>query len=389
MNQEEEPRRTTSKNTKKRLQDLEDQNVTLEAENIELRGSNLAFITSSEEYSDLYDFAPIGYFTLDNRFTILRVNATGAKLLNIDPKILIKTPFTLYVASKDRDRFRDHVKKTIETKTIQESEIELHPRQKPIISSHLQSIYIKSIGIFMTVSDVTLQKTLENELQATNKELETFSYSVSHDLRAPLRSITGFSQILTSESAHLTDQEKDYLHRISENAIKMNTTIDAILRLSRETRKELRYETVDLSNLAEQSLSQLRKEDPGRIIKTSIQPCQAYGDKDLLWTALNNLLRNAWKFTKNTTNPSIELGCQDKDDETVYFVRDNGAGFDMKYADRLFEPFQRLHAEKEFRGTGIGLSIVQRIIHKHKGRIWAEGKPGQGAIFYFTLPRQL
>lgn len=378
----------SSRDVSETLQNLESKQEHLEAENEELRRNELKFMESQEEYSDLYECAPIGYFTLDQKSTILKANQTGATMLNIDPRILVKTPFTLFVVSKHRDRFREHLKKTMESKSIQSCELELRPRKKQAVFAHLQSIFIEPLGIITTVTDVTIQKNLEHELLATNEELEAFSYSVSHDLRAPLRALNGFSQMLLSDSEHLTDKERDdYLHRIGENAEKMNEIIDAILRLSRQTRKELQYEQVDLSELVKESVRQLQLEEPERQVKVSIGSCQAFGDREMLSTALNNLIRNAWKYTRKNPHPSITFGCQHTGDETIYFVKDNGVGFNMKYVDRLFKPFQRLHSNREFQGIGIGLSIVRRIINKHRGKIWAEGYPGKGAAFYFTLPR--
>ena len=224
-------------------------------------------------------------------------------------------------------------------------------------------------------------------LESVNHELEAFSYSVSHDLRAPLRAVDGFSRILLDEYAdRLDDTGKDRLKRVRAAAQRMATLIDDLLKLSRITRSELKREDIDLSALASEVIEELRKQEPERTVQCTIQPgLIAWGDARLLRIVLDNLLGNAWKFTSKRPDAQIEFGMQRQDDEPVYFVRDNGAGFDMAYAEKLFGAFQRLHETSEFPGTGIGLATAQRIIHKHGGRIWAEGEVEQGATFYFTL----
>lgn len=224
-------------------------------------------------------------------------------------------------------------------------------------------------------------------LESLNHELEAFSYSVSHDLRAPLRAVDGFSRILLDEYAdRLDDTGRDRLKRVRAAAQRMATLIDDLLKLSRITRAELKRENIDLSALAGEVIDELRKQEPDRIVQCTIQPDMiAWGDARLLRIVLDNLLGNAWKFTGKRPKAQIEFGMHRQNGEAVYFVRDNGAGFDMAYAEKLFGAFQRLHDTNEFSGTGIGLATAQRIIHKHGGRIWAEGEVEQGATFYFTL----
>lgn len=225
------------------------------------------------------------------------------------------------------------------------------------------------------------------QLEAVNKELEAFAYSVSHDLRAPLRAIEGFSQALLEDyQAALDEQGKDYLQRVSGEARRMAQLIQDLLVLSRVTRAEMSFQPVDLSSLALNVVEMLRQGDPSHHVDVSVaKGLTADGDPHLLRQVLDNLLGNAWKFTVRTENARIELASQNLEENDTYFVRDNGAGFDMAYADKLFSPFQRLHGMTEFPGTGIGLSTVQRIITRHGGRVWAEGAVGRGATFYFTL----
>ena len=225
------------------------------------------------------------------------------------------------------------------------------------------------------------------ELEAANKELQAFSYSVSHDLRAPLRSIDGFSQALLEDYADKLDaQGQDDLRRVRNATQRMGQLIDDMLELSRVTRSEINRQTVDLSVLAQTIATELQNSEPQREVEfTVMEGLTASCDPRLLHIALENLLRNAWKFTAKHPKARIEFGFSQSNGKPAYFVRDDGAGFDMAYAAKLFGAFQRLHAMTEFKGTGIGLATVQRIIRRHGGQVWAEGKVEQGATFYFTL----
>jgi PAS domain S-box-containing protein len=226
------------------------------------------------------------------------------------------------------------------------------------------------------------------QLEATNKELEAFSYSVSHDLRAPLRTIDGFSQaVLEDFGDQLNDEGRNYLMRIRTAAQRMAQLIDDLLNLSRVTRAPLTPEPTNLSTIAQHIIRELQQSEPSRIVEISIMPnIVTNSDPRLMKVVLENLLNNAWKFTSKQSLARIEFGETDHLTEgRVYFVRDNGAGFDMAYVNKLFGAFQRLHTSSEFPGIGIGLAIVQRIINRHGGRVWAEGEVGKGATFYFTL----
>jgi light-regulated signal transduction histidine kinase (bacteriophytochrome) len=225
------------------------------------------------------------------------------------------------------------------------------------------------------------------QLEAANKELESFSYSVSHDLKAPLRAIDGFSSILIEDySDKLDDEEKRLLNTIRDNIQKMRALIDDLLVLSRIDRKDIEHSEIDMDKLAKAVFAEIKATVPERKIQFDIKPLPtAHGDEGLLHQVFLNLLFNAIKFTRFRENTIIEVGGHVEGPENVYYVKDNGVGFDMQYAYKLFDAFQRLHSDK-FEGTGIGLAIVQRIIHRHGGRVWAEGKVNEGATFYFTLP---
>ena len=225
------------------------------------------------------------------------------------------------------------------------------------------------------------------ELESLNKELEAFIYSISHDLRAPIRTMSGFAKILHEDYAGKLDEKgQDYLDRILKGSVKSTRLIDDLLHLSKISRQEIERIDTDLNKRALKIVEQLREMNPGRNVEVVVQEgLTASVDPRLIELVLTNLLGNAWKFTSKQEKARIEFGSIVKDGETVYYVKDNGAGFDMTYADKMFWPFNRLHTDKEFEGTGIGLTIVERIIHRHGGKVWAEGEVGKGAVFYFTL----
>jgi light-regulated signal transduction histidine kinase (bacteriophytochrome) len=226
------------------------------------------------------------------------------------------------------------------------------------------------------------------QLEAANRELEAFAYSVSHDLRAPLRALDGFSdELLRCYAERLDDKGRHYLRRLRSGTQRMGQLIDDLLLLSRLNRGAMRRERVDLTALAGAVAAELRQREPGRRVAFAIEPgLAAVGDAALLRVALENLLGNAWKFTSKKPSAAIAVGRGDCEGDPAFFVRDDGAGFDMAHAAKLFGAFQRLHTEREFPGNGIGLATVQRVVRRHGGRVWAEGSPGRGATFHFTLP---
>ncbi len=251
-----------------------------------------------------------------------------------------------------------------------------------------------SLGASKIVRDITDRRRAEEALafakdsaEAANRELEAFSYSVAHDLRAPLRAMSGFSEVLVETYASKLDAEgRDWLQEISLNAKKMGELIDGLLALARVTRSDLKAEDVDLSAVAREAVDRLKASEPDRALALAVQDhLHAQVDPRLARAILENLLGNACKFTSKVPFAKIEFGAVERNSTQAFFVRDNGAGFDMAYAGKLFAPFHRLHTTEEFSGTGIGLATVQRIVRRHGGRVWAEGAIDRGATFYFTL----
>ena len=359
------------------------------------------------EIRDLYDHAPCGYHSVDDRGIIVRINETELAWLGYSrDEVVGKFTLADLITPASMKLMADNFVLLKDRGWTKNLEFEMRRKDGSTFYSLLSATAIKNAdGKFVrsrsTMFDITDHKRAEAEihrlntdlrrraveLDAVNHELEAFSYSVSHDLRAPLRSLHGFSTALLEDYADIVDEQgKDYLHRIRNAAQRMAILIDDLLNLSRITRAELNRKTVDLSELARAVVDELVAGQPERTVRVEIQPeLTVEADPHLLRAALANLIGNAWKFTAKQPDATIMVGAHDNSDERVFFVRDNGAGFDMTYAHKLFGAFQRLHHVDEFEGTGIGLATVQRIIHRHGGHIWAEGAVDQGATFYFTL----
>lgn len=355
------------------------------------------------QYRDLMNNLPVGVYRkeIGPNGPFLEVNPALVAMLEADSaEDLLNHPFdTFQQALPDLQLFGENA---IQQDSIVNEEMEMLTMKGNIfcgaISARVKREADGRIYLDGIIEDITPRKEIERQLQsrsieleATNRELEAFSYSVSHDLRAPLRAIDGFSRILLTDHAdRLDDIGRDRLERVRRAAQHMGTLIDDLLKLSRVTRTELKREQVDLSTLAGDIAEELRKQAPDRKVEFSIAPgLTARGDKGLLRIVLDNLIGNAWKFTGGLAEARIGLERAPTHGRQAYVVSDNGVGFDMAYADKLFGVFQRLHDATEFPGTGIGLATVQRIIHKHGGRIWAESEVGKGTRFYFTLESEM
>ena len=285
--------------------------------------------------------------------------------------------FTFYVSVYGLSNFIGHILKILSFYLI----------YKAIIETGLVKPYNLLFRNLKLSEEVLRKRTVE--LEFANRELESFSYSVSHDLKAPIRAIQGFSRMLVREhAAQLAEEGRRLLDVIVHNTLIMSNLIDDLLALSRLGRQEVKKVSVDLTTMAWQVSEQIKPQEPQRNLQFIIEDLPlAHGDPSLLYQVMINLLGNAVKYTKEKENAVIEVGGQNGDSETIYFVKDNGIGFDERYADKLFGVFQRLHATVQYEGTGVGLAIVKRIIQRHGGRAWGQGKVNEGATFYFALPK--
>lgn len=375
------------------------------------RQAEAALRASESAWRGLVESAPDAIVVVDDQGGIEIANAQAEALFGYTRDELVKRPIEALIPRRYASQhveLRDAYIRAPRVRPMGEGRVLYGLRKDGSefpVSISLSPIHIDGEQrVISAIRDITAQRENErhirelnarlvqqnDELERVNHELEAFSYSVSHDLRAPLRAIDGFSQILSQEYAEAFDAEgRDYLERVRKAAQKMGHLIDDLLDLSRITRTEINPQEVDLERMAGEILNELKQQDPAREVNIVMPDSLcARGDSRLLRVMLNNLLSNAWKFTRNTAEPEIEFGTENKDEEMVFFIRDNGAGFEMAYAERMFAAFQRLHDTSEFPGTGIGLATVQRVINKHGGRIWARGEPGRGATFYFTLGKE-
>ena len=363
---------------------------------------------SEARFRDLLESAPDAVLITDEEGRIQLVNAETQRLFGYHRRELMGQGIEMLMPERYRGAHVGHRRGYVAAALTRPmgAGLDLHGLRKdgsefPVSISLSPTKTPIGIMVFCDIRDITDQRANETkiqdlnrrlqldnaELEAVNKELEAFSYSVSHDLRAPLRAIDGFSQALVEDAGPLLKPEHhSHLNRVRQAAQRMGVLIDDLIKLARVTRTDVRIGDVDLSEIALAVATNLQDAAPERQAEFVIAPdLQAEGDPRLMQVALDNLLNNSWKFTAPRSPARIEFGKTVADGKPAFFVRDNGVGFDMTYAGKMFGAFQRFHDAREFAGTGIGLATVQRIIHKHGGRIWAESQPGEGATFYFTL----
>ncbi len=352
-------------------------------------------------FEGLFEFAPDAIVVVDRNGSIVQSNKQVERLFGYSREELLNEELDILLPERLREKHREHRRGFMADPHVRPmgTGLQLYGRKKdgtefPVDIS-LGPLQMKDdIVVLAVVRDVSDRKESERrlletkaELERSNKALEQFAYSVSHDLRAPLRSIDGFIRILYEDYAeHLDEAGRDYIRRVQAGSTRMIELINALLGLSRLTGAPLHRSKVYLSTLAKTAAAELEMDHPERRVEFVIaEEAYAEGDPVMLKIVMDNLIGNAWKFTANQPVAKIEFSVAHNNGETVYCIKDNGAGFNMKYVNKLFMPFQRLHSANEFPGIGIGLATVQRIIDHHKGRIWAEAEVDKGAAFYFTL----
>ena len=384
--------------------------IELEMQNDELCHAQQELEAFREKYFDLYDLAPVGYVTLNKKGIIPEANLTATALLRKERSHLMGQPPTLFIIREEQDIYYHHCKQLFETRQHQECEVRMLKGDGARLWARMESVSARGNdggpASRTAIIDITRRRQAEEELDrhrehledmvkertveltVANEELKAFNYTVSHDLRAPLRQMRGFLELLQKRMEDkLGEKSRQYASMISESSKKMERLINDLLSYSRLGRKEMHKRDVNLSHLLKEVVDQITDETEGREIVWKLGELPViYGEPLLLKLVLVNLLSNAVKFTSKRPCAEIEIGCRKDGSENVCFIKDNGVGFNMDYADRLFGVFQRLHTQEEFEGTGIGLANVRRIISLHGGRTWAEGSPGHGATVYFTLP---
>jgi PAS domain S-box-containing protein len=354
----------------------------------------------------LYDFAPVGYLTLEESSVIREINLTGAALLGVERSRVLGMSFSRYALASDTAKLREHLRQSRDQSEPITTELRMNVASRPAMVLQLVSIARKdakrdAFRIQTTMTDITQREEAEEQIRSLNQdlarrsaeaeaahhELEALVYSLSHDLHVPIQQIEQLGDLLNQDHRQqLPAEGRDLVDLIRANAREANRLADALLVLSRMDQLVPHKQSVDMRELARQALEELRGEQSGRQVEITLADLpMAEADPGLMKHVWVNLLSNALKFTRLQETARIEIGARLQDGHTVYFVKDNGAGFDMANADRLFRVFQRLHHAEDFPGEGLGLVIVDRIIRQHGGRVWAQAQVGEGATFFFTL----
>ncbi len=400
--------------------------IELEIQNEELREVQLKLEDSRREYFDFYNFAPIGYFTMNKDGIILKVNLTGATLLGSDRANLYKKAFIQFIEPECRNKFHHHIMKVLDDGTKETVELKLIKMDKNLFYAKLETIKVQDEnGNFkefrIALTDTTVQKDAEKALhdrnahihkmlnveineheeaeiklekliekyKISNQELEQFAYVSSHDLKEPLRMITSFLQLLQQRySDELDDDANDFINYAVDGAKRMDMMINDLLEYSKIGSTERKYEYLQSEKILEKVLKNLKPtiEKTNSIITQDPLPL-IYANEYMMIQLFQNIISNAIKYNGEKT-PEVHISAENIDDEYIFSVKDNGIGIDQKHLEKIFKIFQRLHTREQYEGTGIGLAISKRIIQKHRGKIWVESELGKGTTFYFTIPNQ-
>ena len=383
------------------LHELQLHQIELEMQNIELRQGRDEMEKALGNYTEVYDFAPVGFFTLDRNGGISAANLSGASLVGIERARLIGRDFWPFVTDEARPLFfeflgkvfADQGKVSCEVALLQEENSPLYAQIEAVVAASGQECRVAIIDISERRQSEEKREILHTdlaarsaELESANIELEAFNYCVSHDLRTPLTVVNGFCQLIPTLCGNTLDkQSKECIRKIYEATLRMNRLIDTLLDFSRVAHVEIRRETIDLTAMAKAVAAELGLVEPNRRVTFRIsEGMMAVGDESLLRVVLDNLIGNAWKYTGDREETVIEFGMKEIEGRPAWFVRDNGPGFNMAHAENLFTPFRRIPGI-DVVGHGIGLSTVERIVKRHGGRVWAESELGKGAAFLFTL----
>jgi PAS domain S-box-containing protein len=382
----------------KLVHELQVHQIELEMQNEELQSAKREVEESRARFSDLYDFSPAGYVTLDEKGTVVEANLTFARMMGINRGALLNRPFHLFVSSEDKDAFltcfqrlgSSDGKTTFETRLVKKDHSVFHVQMESTGLMNAENVRQFLLAILDITERVHAKKLLavqSEDLANVNKELESFGFSVAHDLRNPLNGIGVCCEVIAKDvETTLGMNSKESIRHIVTGVHRMSQVITDLLALSRIGQQDFHRETINLSDMAQDLYAEFKSFDPLRKIEFVIKPdCVANADAGLVRILMENLVSNALKYSSRTTQTCIEFGSQCDNGQTTFFLKDNGVGFDMVDVDKLFKPFVRLHTDKDFNGTGIGLAISKRIVEKHHGKIWAKAEKDKGVTFYFRL----
>jgi PAS domain S-box-containing protein len=374
------------------IHELQVHQVELEMQNEELRESRKELEKLHEKYYDLYNSAPVGYFTLDATSAVTELNSTGAELLGFDKNHLIKTLFRWYITPNYSKTFLDHLKQAIKTGVKQVFDLGLIRKNGIVFYAHVEMMpqFKPETTFKIAVVDITGRKNLEDELKRSNDELQQFAYVASHDLQEPLRTVASFTQLLARRYEGKLDSDADeFIGYIVDASIRMKQQIEDLLEFSRVITQGGNFEKINVNDVLKQVISSLKtliNENNAEISYDTLP--EVVADYRQIARLFQNIITNSIKFRKPDEAPKIDISAKkdEKTDKYVFSVRDNGMGIDPKYQDRIFTIFQRLHTMDEYSGTGIGLAVAKKIVERHGGHIWVESELGKGSTFYFTLP---